>query len=636
MSLAGREEATLEAIWTKLRDLLDLPPACGPQYELDAEREVLAPNAIVLERVAQARAAGGRIVFVSDTYLPAEFVEGALRCHGAAAEGDGIYVSSALGRTKRGGGLYREMLKAEKVAADAVHHYGDNPHSDVDVPRRLGIAATLLADARFNQWERAILNCEAAPDETAARLVGSMRLFRLSASREFNSGVRDLVATFLGPAAMLWAAWVLAAARRDGVRRLYFAARDAHLVWRAARVLAPRFGDIDCRYLKISRQSVLLPAVEDISPDGIPWLLRSWEIARLDRLIPKLGLQWQEVARHFAPLAKGEGPGKQLTTEQEWKEFWAVLQTPALKALLTARIAERRETALAYLKAEGFCDDMPIGIADLGWYLTVQTGLQRLSARLAPASTRSQHDANNHNEARRGARNPAPLRLRGYYLGLLNNRNSPSAAGPSTGLFYHSLPDQGAIIGSYEIFRRATVLEHVLGLAAHGTIREYRFADAHVKAVCESVPSGFAEIVGRIVNAIEAFCSNCLEPEIYSDERCAQSLLDALIQAWFTFPCKEALPILAQIEVSSDPNNLGADRMIKEYSLRDAVIILLPGRMRSALKLSVPTRFWPEASLCISKTWPARLIRLRGRVDRLLSAIRRRADASSRGRDAHY
>ena len=224
MSLAEQEETTLDAIWMKLRDMLDLPPACGPQYELDAEREVLAPNAIVLERIAQARAAGCRTVFISDTYLPAEFVEGALRHHGAAAEGDGIYVSSALGCTKRSGALYREMLKAEKVTAGAVHHYGDNPHSDVDVPRRLGIAATLLADAHFNQLERAILNCASAPDASASRLAGSMRLFRLGASREFSAGVRDLVATFLGPAAVVWAAWVLAAARRDGVRRLYFAA----------------------------------------------------------------------------------------------------------------------------------------------------------------------------------------------------------------------------------------------------------------------------------------------------------------------------------------------------------------------------------------------------------------------------
>src|SRR5215831_17192936 len=62
------------------------------------------------------------------------------------------------------------------------------------------------------------------------------------------------------------------------------------------------------------------------------------------------------------------------------------------------------------LKAEGFFDDLPIGIADLGWYLTVQTALQRLSARLAPTSSRAPHDADNSNKAGRGARNPAPLR----------------------------------------------------------------------------------------------------------------------------------------------------------------------------------------------------------------------------------
>src|SRR5207237_809039 len=160
--------------------------------------------------------------------------------------------------------------------------------------------------------------------------------------------------------------------------RVYFAARDGHLVWRAARVLAPRFGNIDCRYLKISRQSVLFPAIEEISPHGIPWLLRSWEVPQLDRLIHKLGLHWHEVAQAFAPLAQDEGGSKKLATDEEWREFWAVVQTPPVKDLIAARIGERRDTTLAYLRAEGLCDDLPIGIADLGWYLTVQTALQKL------------------------------------------------------------------------------------------------------------------------------------------------------------------------------------------------------------------------------------------------------------------
>jgi hypothetical protein len=143
--------------------------------------------------------------------------------------------------------------------------------------------------------------------------------------------------------------------------------------------------------------------------------------------------------------------------------------------------------------------------------------------------------------------------------------------------------------------------------------------------VCESVSPRYAQVVDEIARAVERFCADFSEPEIYGDERDAQGLLDALIKTWFAFPCKAALAILAQVEVSADPNNLGAYPMIKKYSMRDAVIVLLPGRLRSALKFSFPWRLWPEASLCVSKPWPARLIRLRGRVDRLLSAIRRRA-----------
>jgi hypothetical protein len=205
----------------------------------------------------------------------------------------------------------------------------------------------------------------------------------------------------------------------------------------------------------------------------------------------------------------------------------------------------------------------------------------------------------------------------------MSTRNSPLVAGRATALFYNGPPDRGTVVRPYEIFRRVTLIEHVLGLAAHGTIREYKFSGAHAEPVCESVPPRYAQIVDEIARAIERFCADFSQPELYGDERGAQGLFNVLIKAWFAFPCKGALAILAQIEVSDDPNNLGADLMIKEYSLRDAVIILLPDRLRRVLKIPVPRRLWPEASVCISKPWPVKLIRLRHRLDRLLSAIRR-------------
>jgi FMN phosphatase YigB (HAD superfamily) len=626
-ALAEREETTLDAIWTILRKSLpNLLPGCGPQYELDAEREVLAPNMALAERIACARAAGKRIIFLSDTYLPAEFIHSELLRHGLAAEGDGLYASSAVGVTKRTGALYSAVLKSEKIAAVELLHHGDNPHSDVDVPRRFGISATLLAEAHLNDWERAVVDCETAPKKAAARLAGAMRTFRLNASPEFNADARDLVATFLGPAVTVWAAWVLAAARRDGVRRLYFAARDGHLVWRAARVLAPRFGNIDCRYLKISRQSVLLPAVEEISRDGIPWLLRWWEVPQLERLIQKLGLAWHEVAHEFSAIAKDEASSKQLKTDEEWTEFWAVLQKPALNALLTARIADRRKAALAYFAAEGLGDDLPIGVADMGWYLTVQTALQKLVGWLRAAPMRSAPNAEETHapdEATSAIPGNAHFALRGYYLGLEPNRNSPMVAGPSTSLFYNNPPDRSTLVSPRAIFRWVTLLEHVLGLAAHGTIREYRFAGAHAEPVCAAVPPHYAKVVDEIARAVEAFCADCLEPELYSEQSSAQALLDALIGSWFARPSPASLTILDQVEISDDPNNIGAELMIRPYRLADGLKALLPGRLRRALNLPLPLPFWREASLRVSKPWPQRLMRLGSRIDRTLAAIRR-------------
>src|SRR5262249_1560311 len=153
-----------------------------------------------------------------------------------------------------------------------------------------------------------------------SRLVGEMRAFRLGTTH--TDGTNSLVATFLGPATFIWAAWTLNVAQRDGIRRLYFAARDGYLVWRAAHVLSPRFGAIECRYLKISRQAVLLPSIEEISPSGISWLRRPWELPELDRLLRKLGLSWEEVEQGFSSLHAKYGKSTILGTDEQWDQFW--------------------------------------------------------------------------------------------------------------------------------------------------------------------------------------------------------------------------------------------------------------------------------------------------------------------------
>jgi hypothetical protein len=533
---------------------------------------------------------GAQIIFVSDTYLPADFVRAELLRHGLAEEGDKVFVSSAFGLTKRSGSLFQHILKSEGISAIDITHHGDNPQSDLVIPKRLGIAATLHTNTQLNAWERAILSREARYRDVSSELAGSTRAFRLRTELQSRSSSHYLVATFLGPAIFTWAAWVLGMARRDGVRRLYFSSRDGYLLCRAARILSPHFDDIDCRYLKVSRQSILLPSTTEISPAGMPWLQRSWEPASLERLIQKLGLHWEEVEHSLSALGGDRGKYKILVFESEWSEFWRILASPPIADLVQERIRTQRNNVLAYLRAEGLFDKLSLGLVDIGWTLTVQSGLQKLLGGL-----------------------PNVASLKGYYLGLSPSRMPPAAAGKSTALFYDHAADHHSILPRYEIFKRVTILEHIFGLAPHGTVRQHQEIGATVVPVCPPVSATFAETVEDVARSLEAYCAdNQVMATSYSDEVVAREIIDNLVRTWFGSPNEIALRALDQVTISDDPNNLDSGPLLESWRPLKAAKTLAPRRWHTKLKVWRPV--WPEAAFQRSGPWSKFILRVSRRL----------------------
>ena len=195
---------------------------------LPLSRTILSSDLLLDSRLS-----GKQIVFVSDTYLSANFVRSQLVKHGVAEPDDRCYVSSELGVTKRHGGLFKVLITCEGVSPSEIHHFGDNSKADVAIPESLGIRATQIPSQPLNRVEQNLLRkCISSP-QTVLRLAGSMRVARVSPING-QQGLPDLIGSFLGPLTTIWACWTLAAAERDGVRRLYFVSRDAYLVCRAA------------------------------------------------------------------------------------------------------------------------------------------------------------------------------------------------------------------------------------------------------------------------------------------------------------------------------------------------------------------------------------------------------------------
>ncbi|MEO5716869.1 MAG: hypothetical protein ABIT37_25540, partial [Luteolibacter sp.] len=404
-----REEITLFEIWAQIKIVMGWSGHESlEQLELDVEDEVLVAVAAVCKKVQVARQNSGRIVFISDIYLPAKFVERQLRKHGIAQPGDGFYISSEVGMTKASGNLFRHVLDAEGVQASQMLHVGDNLHSDYSIPKGLGIVVDAFSDTCLSPGEVSLMRLNTIP-AASAKVAGAMRAFRLT-NDQANLARVELVSQFLAPFTMGFATWVLRQAQKDGIKRLYFLSRDCQLTWKAACELSPHFGLIDCRYLYVSRQSLLLPSTTDISPEGMSWIKSRWETkVLLKSLLAKIELTFDEVEMNFCMLA-GEARGDFcVSSENDWCEFWAALNEPELRIRIQALIAKRRDSTLTYFKSAGLFDNISWAIVDLGWYLNGQSALWQILK----------------SQGWEG-------RIAGYYLALKCHRRPPSSAGEAT------------------------------------------------------------------------------------------------------------------------------------------------------------------------------------------------------------
>lgn len=565
------EEVTLRSIWQELTLMIQgfEDADRGAELELDAERSCLRPNLNVLSLVSVARQKGKRVAFVSDTYLPAAFLQEMLSRFGFMECNDILLTSSEKGVTKCSGNLFRHLLSAACVRPSEVEHLGDNSVSDYKTPQVLGIRAKLYRSSSFSPSEEAVVRCGGAP---SSRLAAAMRLARLSPPRRVqSSSLQRFVADFAGPFLLTFAAWVLRQASRNGQRRLYFLSRDGYLLWRIAAKIAGS-SRVECRYLMVSRQALFLPSASEVSEVGMPWMRRSFETPTLGSLLAKIELDSESAKPLTSQWEERGGLGTMLESEDDWVQFWKYLQMPSIRARVEQTARRRKETAVSYLRSQGLLDGTPFAIVDFGWHLACQAALRSLLD--APGGQ--------------------PRRLHGYYLGLTIDRESPATAGYSTALF-HFDPSDSARFRSSEVSDRATLIEHLFGLAPHGTVHHYKSSGGSSSPVHAEVSREMGILSENASEVVEEFASaNCDIVEELGEPDIARDVLGRLSSAAFRHPDVGWLEAVSSLRVSSDQNNLGSQSLCEPWTWLEHVASWLPYRLRNRLGIRLD-RPWIEA-----------------------------------------
>ena len=383
------------------------------RVEMELESENVVAIGPARREVRIARAAGSRIVFVSDTYLPRQFVEAELRHHGFAMDGDGIYVSSEIKKRKRTGRLFKHLLLTEDIRPHQIVHTGDDELSDVRVPRRLGIKCKLAARYSSDRMSKGDSDVGGVDYLARSKIVGAMRNHRVTRKAASAEEGFEAFTDCIGPLLLGFVSWVLSQAQRAGIERLYFLSRDCQMACAVCDVLSKRFGGIECRYLYVSRQALYLPSAEGILAESMPWMRRNFESSTLERLLAMLEVTYDDVRRQWETTARTAEGSYVLKSEADRALFWRALNQEPLQGQILERIVQRRSGAEKYFRCAGLFDQKRWAVVDLGWSLYCQSVLKRILIR-----------AGHHGECI------------GYYLGLRSDRLGPAEAGHASAMFY--------------------------------------------------------------------------------------------------------------------------------------------------------------------------------------------------------
>jgi predicted HAD superfamily hydrolase len=578
MERLGVDAVGLDAIYAELDDLrsLDVDPAALRLAELAVEEEEVRPVRAGAERVRAARAAGRRVLFVSDMYLPAERIRAALDRFGIAEPDDPLYVSGELGVDKRRGGLFDHVLRAEGLRPEELVHTGDDPVTDVETPAGRGIGIESLTTAKLNRFEHEVLSNLHAPRDVSAHVAGVTRAARVAHAGESGDAAHAAAAgaDVAGPLFAGFVAWVLHSARDMGIERLYFVSRDAQVLLRVARAIR-REGDPECRYLYGSRQAWLLAGVDRIDSESLAWLLEP-ELAPPRALLAKLEIDADDVAAELS--AEGLGADDRLDEGDSLARFWAVVSR--LAPLILERAERARDLASEYLDQEGLRGPGSWALVDLGWRLTAQRALRRI---VASAGARDE--------------------VLGFYLGVTRERAPVNEAGDFRAFVVEDDEPHAGYLPESWLWRNISLVEQVLAIADHGSCSGYRREDGRVVPVLRELPRDprRAALCSCVQAAIVACAAELdraglLEDHI-PDMRAAGLVAGRLM---VERPLREEAAALGWVPVTDDQNETRTRQLAPPLALTDMWRRVQEKAGRPVVRDFDTVSRWPEGSAALA------------------------------------
>lgn len=381
-----REEITLEEIYINLSKInnIDINKLIkAKEFELLAEFESNVSIQDNQELIKLLKKENKKIIFVSDIYLPQNFIVQLLEKNSLNIY-DELYLSSTLKITKNSGRIWDHILKNNKNKK--ILHIGDNLHADIKSPNKYSIDtyhySRFLSDRRIG----AQLNPNIVPFSFLSKVANMEKgIFSLSEKNEENFWITK-GETFGAYILYSFCSWLKEHIKINHINHIYFCARDSqiiHKVWNELEF------DKECNthssYLFLSRKTVRFPTYytelldrNELSETSLNFLVNESVIDNdtYRSYFLKIGLNETDLV-HTNFLKKFGSLDSQFDVNKI-NEIRLFIQTE-LNLTLLFKYKSAYVNAVKYFTQEGLFDkNKKIAIVDLGWSGSIQLALTEL------------------------------------------------------------------------------------------------------------------------------------------------------------------------------------------------------------------------------------------------------------------
>ena len=383
LRLKGEEEArnrigpdgySLKDIYRDMESISGLGDAIlGEAYKNELAMEQMECFAISEgQRLLKEASKNHQVIYVSDMYLPPEFIRNLLEKNDLWIPGSQLFVSHAEGCAKHSG-LFSKICRELGVAANEIKHYGDNWVSDVLAPRKIGIKAVHFTEVVPTRYEKRF---SSVGEWTMSDAVKAARLQCPWTAPDHKKVIYETAASVAAPLFIAYVIWLKKQAQGKGLKRLYFISRDG-LIFKKIYDLIFQ-GEIDAptsHYLYGSRQAWSCARLLRLEEKDIETLTYANPSLSLRQFCDRCGVALQEMYLEvFGGLF--ENPDQPLNKKEIAAISNSIRKGPWREKIMAEGRA-KAEFVRKYFHQNGMSQS-GYGLVDLGWFGNLQTYVEAL------------------------------------------------------------------------------------------------------------------------------------------------------------------------------------------------------------------------------------------------------------------